>query len=135
MAAPNANGFCAPSTSSSAAKNQGLKRARPSRNFLKKSTVDLNSVYEYKAFHFIVDNVSQVLEGNDTIYSDEFTAPETRDVKFRLAFNPKVAAEEKTGYAEVKLLLGDCKPKRLSVQYKIALLDRKGEEKFLQGKF
>lgn len=136
MAAPHASGFAAPSTSSSAANSQSLKRPRPFRNFLKKSTVDLNTVYEYKAFNFIIDNVARVIEENESpIYSEEFTAPETRDIKFRLAFFPKAAAEEKTGYAEIKLFLGDCKSKRLSVQYKIALLDKNGDEKFLKGKF
>lgn len=137
MAAPNASGFSAPYASSSSAVNpQGLKRPRPSRNFLKKKTVDLSSVYEYKAFKFVINNVTQVLELNDDpIFSDEFQPPETKDVKFQLGFFPKAESEEKTGYAEVKLLLTECKPKRLSVQYKIALLNKNGDEKFLKGMF
>lgn len=141
MAEPNASGSSAPSTSSnSASSSRGLKRAlsmEVAPNDAKKTVADQSgSLFDSKTFSFVIDNVARLLEGNGvTVFSNMTTVSETQNFKVQLSFDPNPTAEKKAGFVEINLHLSKSTlVKRQSLEYKIAVLDNKGDEKFVKGK-
>ncbi|KAH9399419.1 hypothetical protein TYRP_017831 [Tyrophagus putrescentiae] len=139
MAEPNASGSSAPSTSSnSASSSRGLKRAlsmEVAPNDAKKTVADQGgSLFDSKTFSFVIDNVARLLEGNGvTVFSNMTTVSETQNFKVQLSFDPNPTAEKKAGFVEINLHLSKSTlVKRQSLEYKIAVLDNKGDEKFVK---